>query len=409
MKKRIRDEKPQNILLLIPSMGVGGSEQSVSSISTLLDAKYNMYVAVFRADNLAYLHGGTLIDLQNPASKTKGMKPIIALRRVIALRKAVRQYDIDIVIGFTVRGCFYTGSVQKRCIRVLSIRGFGEMVNREAFFARILTKCDHILFNSYGSKDWFSKRHPLLAHKMTAIQNCFDIALITNRAAQPVDSRFTAFTRGRPVIVSVGRMCEVKGFDFLIKAFLLLRKRMPDVVLVLVGDGPDMPQLQKLAKDGNADENILFTGMQKNPLPYVKNSTLYVLPSRTEGFPNALVEAMACGTPVVCTNCSSGPNEILHDDFMPDLYVDGIYIAPYGVMVPPIQTPADDCVSSITSAHDVLAQAMEMMLSDATLRERIGQAAQSRALMFSFENSQANYVSFIDALWHKAVKVNGAQ
>lgn len=397
MKKQ-KPRKIQNLMLLIPSLGVGGSERSLCNISNLLADTCRVFVAVFHANGIAYSHGGTLVNLNCPSSASKLKKPFVMLRRIIALRKAIRRHHIDALIGFTGVGSFYVSYASKRCVRVISNRGFEDIVNGEKLYARLLERSDHLLFNSHGSRDWFTRRHPPLAERTTTIENCFDLSLIAKKAEQPVDEQFAAFCASRDVIVSVGRMYEVKGFDFLIKAFWLLHQKMPNAGLVIVGDGPAMPQLRALVEAGGLQESVLLPGMRRNPFPYMANSKLYALPSRAEGFPNALVEAMACGTPVVCANCVSGPNEILHDDYVPDLHVEGVYKAPYGLLVPPVETPADDCIQRISPQHHFLAEAMELLLKDSSLRDMYHSAARRRAIRFSFAESRAKYESFLNAL-----------
>jgi len=385
----------KNVMLLIPSMRVGGSERSVSNISKLLDGRYNVYVTVFSGKNAAVDAGGRLIDLNQPA-RDKWRKPFVALRRVIALRRAARKHRIDAIFGFTSVGCRYIVFAPKTIKRVLCNRGFEETVTQEAFYTRLLRRCDALLFNSNASRHWFAKRNAKLAEKVCALQNCFDIGAIEAKCRETPDETFLRFCEGRAVIVSMGRLCDVKGFDFLIKAFLLLLQDIPGAGLAIIGDGPSMPRLKKLAKSGGG--SVLFTGMRNNPFPYVAASRLYVLPSRAEGFPNALVEAMACGIPVIAANCDTGPNEILNDSYDPNLRVAECVKARYGMLVPPVTMPADDQAELLESAHFHLARAMKTMLTDKALYEGYQIAARKRAGHFSFENSLERYAAFLEGL-----------
>lgn len=113
-----------------------------------------------------------------------------------------------------------------------------------------------------------------------------------------------------PVVLAVGRLVEVKGFDSLIRAFSLVRKNT-DVRLIILGEGPLRKKLQGLIDSLDLNEVVSMPGFVENPYSYMKNADLFVLASLSEGFGNVLVEAMACGTPVVSTNCPTGPAEIL--------------------------------------------------------------------------------------------------
>ncbi len=110
-------------------------------------------------------------------------------------------------------------------------------------------------------------------------------------------------------LVAVGRLVEVKGFDLLIEALGLVGN--PAVHLTLLGEGPLREKLQKLACKLGVEKQICFAGFQKNPYPFIAKADAYVLSSRYEGFPNVVLESLACGTPVIATPALGGTKEIL--------------------------------------------------------------------------------------------------
>jgi len=113
-----------------------------------------------------------------------------------------------------------------------------------------------------------------------------------------------------PVILGVGRLTRQKDFPTLIKAFAKLRLNRP-CRLIILGDGNDRPLLEGLATDLGVKDDLYMPGFTDNPFAYLKRVSLFVLSSAWEGSPNALIEALALGTPVVSTDCPSGPSEIL--------------------------------------------------------------------------------------------------
>lgn len=114
-----------------------------------------------------------------------------------------------------------------------------------------------------------------------------------------------------PVIVSMGRFNdEHKNFSLLIRAFKLLRVARA-AKLIIIGEGKDRPFYEMLVEELDLSEDVQFPGFISNPLPYLKHSSCFVLSSTHEGLPTVLIEALACGCPVVSTDCPSGPREIL--------------------------------------------------------------------------------------------------
>lgn len=117
---------------------------------------------------------------------------------------------------------------------------------------------------------------------------------------------------GPPVVLGVGRLERVKNFTALVRAFAQVRRQRP-CRLVILGEGTERRRLQALVEQLGVSESVALPGFEPNPFASMSRAAVAVLTSLWEGFPNALAEALACGTTVVSTNCRSGPAEILED------------------------------------------------------------------------------------------------
>ncbi len=133
--------------------------------------------------------------------------------------------------------------------------------------------------------------------------------LFEQAAMQPSCAGFAG--NGEPVVLAVGRLAQVKGFDVLIRAFARVRVGRP-LKLLILGEGRLRDTLLKLAESLGVDSDVSLPGFDPNPYPCLSHAALFVLSSRREGSPNALTEALALGTPVVSTDCPSGPAEVLN-------------------------------------------------------------------------------------------------
>lgn len=128
-------------------------------------------------------------------------------------------------------------------------------------------------------------------------------------ADQPVHHRF--FTANEcSVVLGVGRLAEQKDFSTLIKAFDILRKNIPSRLIIL-GDGEERSSLEKLIRLSGLQDLVDLPGFDVNPFAFMKKASVFVLSSKWEGLPGVLIQALACGCPVVSTDCLSGPSEIL--------------------------------------------------------------------------------------------------
>jgi glycosyltransferase involved in cell wall biosynthesis len=117
---------------------------------------------------------------------------------------------------------------------------------------------------------------------------------------------------GAPVVLGVGRLTRQKDFATLIRAFGRVRRRR-EARLLILGEGPDRPCLEELARSLGLEDDVALPGFVSNPSAYMARAAVFVLSSAWEGLPAVLIQALAVGTPVIATDCESGPREILGD------------------------------------------------------------------------------------------------
>lgn len=177
------------------------------------------------------------------------------------------------------------------------------------FMRRAYPKADAIVAVSDGVADDLAQLLGLERAAITRIYNPIVTGSLAALAAEPLEHPW--FAQGAPpVILGVGRLTAAKDFGTLIRAFAELRKRRPARLLVL-GEGEERAALAALARELHVDDDVALPGFEDNPYRYMSRAGAFVMSSRWEGLGNALVEAMACGAPVVSTDCPSGPREIL--------------------------------------------------------------------------------------------------
>lgn len=164
---------------------------------------------------------------------------------------------------------------------------------------------------SKGAADDLAQATGLPREKITVIYNPVELIDFENRINAPVEHAWVK-ERAIPYIVGVGRLTEQKNFSLLLDAFAKVTTQK-NVRLILVGEGPLLADLKRQAITLGVADKVSFAGFQPNPLPFMNHASVLVMSSLFEGFGNVLVEALACGTPVVSVDCPYGPAEILED------------------------------------------------------------------------------------------------
>ncbi len=176
-----------------------------------------------------------------------------------------------------------------------------------------------------------------------------------------------------PVIVMVARLSKTKDQPTLFEALEIIRTKQP-ARLMIIGDGSERQKLENLVSQLGLSGSIALLGYQDNPYRYMKRASVFVLSSLQEGFGNVIVEAMACGAPVVATDCPSGPAEIIQE-------------GQNGLLVPAQNAKA-------------LAAAIIKILNDPALARKFSEEGKKRAQFFSVKNSVEQYSQIFQAIIH---------
>lgn len=167
---------------------------------------------------------------------------------------------------------------------------------------------DHVVGVSKDVTSELTSHYGLDEGLCTTVPNPVDTNRVAAEAKEPVDHPW--FSEETPLIVGVGRLIRLKQFSVLLQAFERMRRQI-DARLVLMGRGPRRDALVKQANQLGIRDRVDFLGFVGNPYKYMKRADLLAHPAGHEGFGLVIVEALACGTPVVATNCPGGPSDIL--------------------------------------------------------------------------------------------------
>jgi len=196
-----------------------------------------------------------------------------------------------------------------------------------------------------------------LSYFPITLQN--QISVIPNPVAIPPQNSYDKIDFSKKQIVAAGRLSKEKGFDLLLLAFAEIHAKFPEWKLVIWGEGAEGDSLKRLCVSLDLESHVSFPGVTQNIYAALAQGSIFVLPSRLEGFPNALCEAMAIGLAVVAFNCRSGPSDIVRDQ------IDGLLVPPENVAA--------------------LGNAMEQLMGNIELRQQLGNRAAEIVQRFPIE------------------------
>lgn len=257
------------------------------------------------------------------------------------------------------------------------------------FFIRLLYRyADLIVANSRGVADNTMLVTGIHPNRVKVIYNPKSLETIVHMSKEPSGHMWLE-SKTVPVILAVGRLRIQKNFSLVISAFSKVVKKIPSR-LIIVGAGREEGRLLELAKKLGCAESVSLVGYSDNPYAYMGEADVFVSASLWEGMPNALLEALVCKMPVIASDCSSGPREILapNTDYLFRL-TKGIEYAKYGVL-------------TTTNDESALVEALTAMLTDASLRGRYSVLSKERIKDFDSEKIIDEYAEALGLLYRYA-------
>ncbi|MEJ2502346.1 MAG: glycosyltransferase [Gemmatimonadota bacterium] len=307
---------------LLPSLAGGGAERAV------LDLLNTLNRGEFRLSLLVDRRSGTLLAELPPDVPVRDLSGALAWRRVlggpVAIRRAVRRMGTDVLVSSLLRANTAVARslllpgprprvilvVQNNLSSLLERHGTAKRSYLDSHIRYLYPRADALVGVSSGVCDDLVERFGAPRSKTRRIPNGVDVARVRKSAGQAADLPWA--DADVPLFVAIGRMVPQKSHLDLVKAFALARaqRRMR---LAILGDGPLRAAIEAAVREAEVEPDVYLPGFVSNPWSYLARSAGYVSASRWEGFSLALLEAMACGAPVLHTDCDFGPREIIRD------------------------------------------------------------------------------------------------
>jgi glycosyltransferase involved in cell wall biosynthesis len=369
-----QDKFRMRLLIFIGTMSSGGAERVSANLANYWATKgWEITIVTLAQQSLDFygLHPSVkrmaLELVSESANVLAGLWENIS--RVIALRRVLRQVQPDIALGMmnTCNVLLALAAWNLTTLRTIGAVRVHPAQSPLGYIWETLRCHTYGLLNavtamSSEGKDWI-KTHTN-AQRVTVIPNAVTWPL---PGQEPRISPSALHQPERQLLLAVGRLDAQKGFDWLIGAFSNLADKHPDWDLLILGEGLLRTTLDKQVRESGLERRIFLPGRAGNIGEWYESADLFVMSSRFEGFPNALVEAMAHGLAVVSFDCDTGPRDIIRHE------LDGLLV------------PLGD-VAELTAALDRL-------MGDALTRQRFAGRAVEVRERFSMER--------IAGMWEK--------
>jgi GalNAc-alpha-(1->4)-GalNAc-alpha-(1->3)-diNAcBac-PP-undecaprenol alpha-1,4-N-acetyl-D-galactosaminyltransferase len=300
----------KTIGFVITSMQSGGAEKVMSILVNNFSEEFNVHLFVYNTRPSFYpIRSDVKIHylFYNEINRNKFHLLWDHFSAFFTLKSLCNKNKIDCIVSFTTTInvlSIILGKISSIPVIIseryepLHYHINGKIALLRRIFYRYATE---IVFQTARVESSFSKLKVKLPKKKSVIYN-------------PIDNKFKSEGETRQnIILSVGRLTHEKGHDLLLNSFSLIKKK--GWILNIIGDGANKEKLIELTKELEISDSVFFLGKQKNIESYLSQSSIFVMPSRTEGFPNALCEAMISGCAVVSFDCPNGPGEIIQNNF----------------------------------------------------------------------------------------------
>jgi glycosyltransferase involved in cell wall biosynthesis len=311
---------PVSVLFIIDELcEPGGAERCLLQMIRLLPpAQFRCSLLTFRLDRSALFACLPCPTYVYPLIRTYDLN---AVKVALKLRALIRQQDIRIVTTFFETSDLWAGVLAKAFgvpVLVSSRRDMGILrsTKHRLAYKGVSRLYDAIITVSEKVRQQCLRRDRVAPHKVVTLYSGVDLKRIDTSEATQVTRASLGISDAAPVIATVAHIRKVKGIDVLVRAASEVHHKYPDAVFLVVGDVPEKEkdhfgEVQDLCRQLQLDSVVRFVGSSESIPSILKLANVFCLPSRSEGFSNALIEAMACNLPCVATRVGGNDEAIL--------------------------------------------------------------------------------------------------
>lgn len=310
---------PGTITLVIASMGRGGAERAVAKLASGLAEKgeqVDLVLARSGGLNLAQLHPAVRVVHLGAPRLVAALVPLaryLRQNRPAVVFSALDYVNVVTILARALSRVPVPLVVSER--NTLSAAVAHTTRRRTRWMPRLIRwtypRADAVVAVSEGVATDLVTLCGLRADSVHVLNNPIVTPELERMRAEPVEHPWLR-DKTIPTVLAVGRFVPQKDFGTLLEAFAMARRSRP-ARLVLLGDGVLRPDLEEQVSRLGIGDDVSLPGFVANPYPSMAAADVFVLSSRWEGSPGVLIEAMSCGTPVIATDCPSGPRQILDD------------------------------------------------------------------------------------------------
>ena len=312
---------PPRVAFFIPTMNLGGAQQVTVTIANGLAARgYSVDLVLARGVGPLLNRvdrAVTVVDLETPEIPGVGV-----LAAVPALRAYLRRERPDVLFAAMMNANVVgvltdaIAGVETRLVltehNTFGVRPGLRDRATATLASALYPRADHVVGVSQGVVDSVVAGTRVTGDRVSVLYNPIDVDDIRAAASEELDAEARELMEG-DVVFTVGRLEDAKDHAMLLRAFRRVHEERPWVKLVVGGSGSNREALEELAAEFGLSDVVTFAGYVDNAYAYMAAASVFALSSKHEGLPTVLLEALACETPIVSTDCPSGPREILAD------------------------------------------------------------------------------------------------
>lgn len=367
------------ILFCINSLVKGGAERVVSNLANYFSSENEVTIMTLVNYDIEYVlkDNISIVKLDRKKvdpykEKNKLIKYISKIPKLISrifkMKKQIKKIEPDIIISFLPETSFLVlFNKRKKDKVIVSVRNDPKIEYSSKIYYFIMKKlyprANGFVFQTPDAREYFNN-----------IIKCY--SKIIPNSINPIFISDSYAGNRKKEIVSVGRLVEQKNFDLLIDAFYMLSEKYKEYKLIIYGEGKLRNKLEEKIKDLGIQDKVILPGIVDNVKEKIYRSSVFVLPSLYEGMPNALMEAMALGLPVISTDCPcGGPRMLITNN------INGKLVS--------------------VNDKEIMKEAIEEIIKNEEFSRKLGKEASKISITLNPENINREWKDFIESILEK--------